>query len=206
MRPENRPKILFDGKEYDDYQATQMQRSIEQEIRKQKRRKTAYEAAGLKDDATAANIKLRRLNQKYREFSKAAGLPEQRDRMKVLYSDKSSEKYVQKAASVEKLKEELSDNPSTVLQTTLDVNSEIVKGVLPKGAKIEDLRIIAGGSSETAVKVAQYLSETYGGEPLQWIKMGGIIKTDNFLYDVHWFELDGRHYDEKLKGVKKNEG
>lgn len=31
--------------------------------------------------ATAANIKLRRLNRKYKEFSKAAGLPEQRERM-----------------------------------------------------------------------------------------------------------------------------
>lgn len=88
MKPENRPKILFDGKEYDDYQATQMQRRIEVSIRKQKRLKTAYEAAGLKEDSTAANIKLRRLNQKYKEFSKAAGLPEQSDRVKVLYDSK----------------------------------------------------------------------------------------------------------------------
>lgn len=65
-----------------------MQRRIEREIRKQKRRKTAFEAAGLTEDATAANIKLRRLNQKYKEFSKAAGLPEQRDRIKVLYTQK----------------------------------------------------------------------------------------------------------------------
>lgn len=42
------------------------------------------------EDATAANIKLRRLNQKYKEFSNAAGLPEQRDRMKVLYPDQKS--------------------------------------------------------------------------------------------------------------------
>lgn len=40
----------------------------------------------MQEDATAANIKLRRLNEKYKEFSKAAGLPEQRDRIKVLYS------------------------------------------------------------------------------------------------------------------------
>ena len=62
-----------------------MQRLIEATIRKQKRLKTAYEAAGLTDKATAANIRLRRLNEKYRAFSKAAGLPEQRERMKVLY-------------------------------------------------------------------------------------------------------------------------
>lgn len=75
----------FDGKTYTAYEATQMQRRIERTIRKQKRLKNAYEAAGLTSDATTANIKLRRLNAKYKEFSKAAGMPEQRERMKVLY-------------------------------------------------------------------------------------------------------------------------
>ena len=81
----------FEGKTYTAYEATQMQRRIERTIRKQKRLKTAYEAAGLTGDATTANIKLRRLNAKYKEFSKAAGLPEQRERLKVLYGDEKSE-------------------------------------------------------------------------------------------------------------------
>lgn len=87
MKPENRPKIVFDGKEYDDYTASQMQRRIERSIRKQKRRKAAFEAAGLTDDAAAAGSKLRMLNKKYKDFSAAAGLPEQRERMRVLYYD-----------------------------------------------------------------------------------------------------------------------
>lgn len=85
MKPENRPKIKFEGKEYDEYQATQKQRQIERTIRKLKRRKASFEAAGLTEDAQAANIRLRRLNQEYKAFSKAAGLPEQRERIKVLY-------------------------------------------------------------------------------------------------------------------------
>ena len=91
MKPENRPKIKFEGKEYDDYQATQKQRQIERTARKLKRRKTAFEAAGLTEDAQAASIRLRRLNQEYRVFSKAAGLPEQRERMRALYANNSSE-------------------------------------------------------------------------------------------------------------------
>lgn len=86
MKPENRPKIQFEGREYDDYQATQMQRRIEATIRKQKRRKAAFEAAGLTEDAQAANIRLRSLNEKYQAFSRAAGLPEQRERMRVVYT------------------------------------------------------------------------------------------------------------------------
>ena len=75
----------FEGKTYTAYEATQAQRKVERTIRKLKREKTAYNAAGLTDEEQAVNIKLRRLNAKYKAFSKAAGLPEQRERMKVLY-------------------------------------------------------------------------------------------------------------------------
>lgn len=75
----------FDGKNYTAYEATQMQRRIERTVRKLKREKAAYKAAGLHEDETAVNIRLRRLNAKYKAFSAAAGLPEQRERMKVLY-------------------------------------------------------------------------------------------------------------------------
>ena len=92
MKPENRPKITYEGKQYDDYQATQMQRRIEREIRKQARLKNAYQSAGLTEDAKNANIRLRQLNGKYREFSAAAGLPEQRERTRVLYVDDTSTK------------------------------------------------------------------------------------------------------------------
>lgn len=75
----------FEGKTYTAYEATQEQRKVERTIRKLKREKTAYNAAGLTDEEQAVNIKLRRLNAKYKAFSAAAGLPEQRERMKVLY-------------------------------------------------------------------------------------------------------------------------
>lgn len=76
------PPFEFEGKIYTIYEATQKQREIEASIRKQKKRKAA---AIDEKDKTAASIKLRQLNKEYRDFSKAAGLPEQRERMKVLY-------------------------------------------------------------------------------------------------------------------------
>lgn len=90
MKSENRPKVTYEGKTYDTYQCSQMQRRIERTIRKQRRRKAAFEAAGLTEDAQAASIRLRRLKQEYRSFSKAAGLPEQRERMMVSYLDDAS--------------------------------------------------------------------------------------------------------------------
>lgn len=184
----------FDGKTYTAYEATQMQRRIERQIRAQKKLRNAYKEAGLPEDATAANIKLRRLNAEYSRFSKAAGLPEQRDRTKALYTDVKSEAAVSAAKAAK---------PITRLQETLDVKAGIVNGVVPKGSEIGSIREIAGGGSGKQLKVASFLSENYGGEPLQWRKIGGIIQTDNFQYDVHWFECNEKHFEEKLKGVKK---
>lgn len=72
----------FEGRKYTAYEATQMQRQIENSLRKWKRR-----AAGAVTEKgkTSANIRLKRLNQKYKDFSKAAGLPLQRERTLALY-------------------------------------------------------------------------------------------------------------------------
>ena len=77
----------FDGKDYTAYEATQMQRRIERTVRKLKREKAAYKAAGLHEDETAVNIRLRRLNAKYKAFSMKAGLPEQPERMRIYFTD-----------------------------------------------------------------------------------------------------------------------
>ena len=76
----------FEGKKYTAYEATQKQREIERTIRKQKRLRNAFKANGQTTEAQAANAILRRLNKKYRQFSAAAGLPEQNERTKVLSS------------------------------------------------------------------------------------------------------------------------
>lgn len=84
MKGANR-KFTFEGKEYDGYTSTQKQREIERTIRKLKREQAAYKAAGLTDDEQAVSARIRRLNKLYKEFSEAAGLPMQRERMKVEY-------------------------------------------------------------------------------------------------------------------------
>ena len=84
--------VDFEGKHYTTYEATQKQRQIERTVRKLKREQAAYKAAGLEEDAQAATARIRRLNAKYKAFSKAAGLPEQRERMRVYERVKTVEK------------------------------------------------------------------------------------------------------------------
>ena len=77
--------VTFEGRHYTAYEATQQQRKIERTVRKLKREQAAFKAAGLNDEATAVTARIRRLNTEYKAFSKAAGLPMQRERMRVGY-------------------------------------------------------------------------------------------------------------------------
>lgn len=77
--------VDFEGKHYTAYEATQKQRQIERTVRRLKREQTAYKAAGLTEEEQAATARIRRLNAEYKAFSDAAGLPMQRERMRVEY-------------------------------------------------------------------------------------------------------------------------
>lgn len=77
--------IDFEDKHYTAYEATQKMRQIERTIRKLKREQTAYKAAGLTEEEQAVTARIRRLNKEYKAFSEAAGLPMQRERMRVEY-------------------------------------------------------------------------------------------------------------------------
>lgn len=88
LREIDQPPFEYQGRTYDQYQASQRQREIERSIRKQKRIQKAAEALGTEEaakDATAARAKIRLLNREYRLFSEAANLPLQRERTKVVY-------------------------------------------------------------------------------------------------------------------------
>ena len=63
--------------------ATQMQRKIERSMRTQKRRILVDEAAGDKEKLQTDQIRLRRLSEEYKRFSKAAGLRTQNERAQV---------------------------------------------------------------------------------------------------------------------------
>lgn len=79
------PQFEYQGKMYTAYEATQQQRKIERTIRKLKRERAAFESAGLSEDAQDISIRIRRLQTEYKNFSKAAGLPEQMERMNIEY-------------------------------------------------------------------------------------------------------------------------
>ncbi|WP_290059824.1 phage minor capsid protein [Paraclostridium bifermentans] len=83
------PPFEYNGKMYTYYEATQHQRQIERSIRKTRTQLVGYEAAGLKDEFTNASIILKQQEKYYREFSKVADIPTEKDRLQAYKFNKS---------------------------------------------------------------------------------------------------------------------
>lgn len=81
FRRQNEEGVTVGDKHYTLYEATQRQRSIERSIRKRKRHILVDEELGDAEKLQQDQIHLQVLRQRYHEFSKAAGLPEQYERL-----------------------------------------------------------------------------------------------------------------------------
>jgi len=83
MRQRNNETVEYEGKTYNKYEATQLQRKIETAVRKQKDRQIIARSSGDKEAIAMAQQKISQLTQKYNEFSKLADLPTFKNRMAV---------------------------------------------------------------------------------------------------------------------------
>lgn len=81
FREDNAEGITYEGRHYTGYEATQKQRQLERAQRKQKRRILVADTTGDAVSKQTAQIRLQMLNQHYKAFSKAAGLPLQEERV-----------------------------------------------------------------------------------------------------------------------------
>lgn len=76
-------EIEFDDKKYNKYECTQLQRKLELEIRKQKDTQIMAKASGNNELIDESQQKITQLTRKYRDLSKASGLPTKMERMRV---------------------------------------------------------------------------------------------------------------------------
>lgn len=82
---DNNKGFELDGKHYTNYEGTQLQRQLERKIREQKDIQILAKASGEtgKELIADSQSKITALTKKYRELSKASGLPMKMDRMRV---------------------------------------------------------------------------------------------------------------------------
>lgn len=84
MNAEENKQKEFNGKLYTSYEATQEMRRMERAMRKAKKKLELQEVAEVsKEDINATKARYRLWNAQYKEFAKAMGLPEQRQRIYV---------------------------------------------------------------------------------------------------------------------------
>ena len=80
---DNDKGAIIDGKHYTNYEITQLQRSLERKIRKQKDIQILAKESGNKELVKESQDRITQLTNKYREISKISGLPTRMDRLKV---------------------------------------------------------------------------------------------------------------------------
>ncbi len=114
LRRLDEKSIAYNGEKYSEYEASQIQRGIEREIRKQKRTVAALEAAG--QDASAEKAKLRTAQRAYSDFTAQTGLKKQPARAQVGINLKTStpdgKLSIEKITKSDILKEELAQASS----------------------------------------------------------------------------------------------
>lgn len=81
---QSREKMSYKGQEYTKYEITQLQRKIETEVRKQKDFQIIGVASNNKKVIDKAQQNITRLTNEYKNLSKAAGIPTQMERMRVV--------------------------------------------------------------------------------------------------------------------------
>lgn len=223
--PRDRPE---QDKEENDkvYAESQEQRRLEREIRYSKQKAAMMEAAGDKEGFEKEAVKIREKQADYNAFCKKTGRTKRLDRTQVFEYNKSvsgkataavkRQKAVAgaKANYISNIKPTLpKDNaklPDTTLQKGFNVDIKTkegyaLHGVIPSDTSVSDVRIIAGYGVQTEFRNSSKFAKQFGNEAYKWQKVGGLIKTDNFTYDVHWYQYaeDDTQHEPVLKNVKE---
>lgn len=202
--------IKYNGKEYNEYEASQKQRYIERQIRKWKREADAMEAAGL--DNSYAVKKVRTWQAEQRDFINQTGLkrdyfreragkqnleiPSKNDIIKQVRSSRFT-----KGNPLKPKVSKMSDTimPHTVLIPEYSGATKLKDGVVPKGVKLKKINIIAGSGTSTPIRDTKRLDALYGGNPSGWKKLVGTVDGEYYRYEVHWYENNGFTHEDETK-------
>lgn len=222
--PRDRPE---QDKEENDkvYAESQEQRRLEREIRYSKQKAAMMEAAGDKEGFEKEAVKIREKQADYNAFCKKTGRTKRLDRTQVFEYNKSISGKVTSinrkrdknifAVKSGSYQNDISSSglpkviklPNETLKQTANVNLPNIHAVVPKGAELSSVVAIAGAGTSSPIKDIQRLVSKYPsfGDANGWQKKPGVTITDNFRYEIHWYENTGGvpSGEVKAKGVKR---
>lgn len=207
LREMDNATVLYKGEAIPLYEATQLQRAMEREIRATKREWNALKSAEAADMGTVSYreeyqktaLELKKQREALKALEAETGLRDQASRTQVLGFGRSEASSATWAAR--KAVPKVANAPDTILQAA--VENSALHGIIPSDVSISSVRVIAGAGTSTELRAAAGLAEKYGGKTSQWEKKSGIIESAYHTFEVHWYELGGKQYDVKLKRIKE---
>ncbi len=212
FRADNEKGVTVDGVHYTGYQATQMQRKLERAIRAQKRRVMVDEAAGDKEKMAQDKTRLTVLHQRYREFSKVAGLRTQYERTEVAGFGEKLVKNLENPTRSGIIEPNRSEEIPEVQKASTplplraeNVTEEYLRAATPGSHVVQDLRTYEANGVTYVVdgrnvvldysphekEIAELLEQTLGGEifMIPRINNPAGVPTPDYLFRGKRFDL-----------------
>lgn len=178
----NQKGCIIDGKHYTNYEATQLMRSLETEIRKQKDTAVLAKASG--DDLLRRECQsnINKLTKKYNAVADAAGLRKQMQKTRVEGFKAVNEEIVERIGrSVgAKAKNYKVHDPQTGNFIQLAEGTIITQ---PKN------HVMAGKGRDRRIDCIDWLLDKYGGDALQWTKEKGFGFVEDEYGEIHRVEI-----------------
>lgn len=181
-------KYQYKGRNLTEYEASQVQRKIERNIRRWKREEKAMAAAGL--DTSEARSKVAKWRKIQAEFLQETGLKLQHNRTYI-------GNVVAKRLTNGIIKRDIQIGRSLGAAAFRDtvLLPEGSRGKISEGSRITKVVVFAGKGTQKPVKVAEYLEKQYGVEASEWKKVRGdgyVEYPDGSIkhVELHWFESE----------------
>lgn len=211
-------KVEYNGQKISMYDATQIQRRMERQIRKEKKELVGYQALLKSNDE---NIDIDMIQNKFNitsnnlknkenimnNFLSETKLNRDRSREFVNGIDRSlSQKIVQGSKKIEKNKEMLYNSSTSLGKKLTFIDNNGTQTFIPKDAEITNIKEIAGENSKEFRNAGKYV-KLYGGQNSDWSKRAGKIESDKYTFDIHWVQSkNGVLCDWKIKNKTLKEG
>lgn len=212
LRSDNEKGVIVDGVHYTGYQATQMQRALERAIRRQKQRITVDEGAGDREKLKQDKTRLTILHQRYREFSRAAGLRTQYERTEVAGFGEKLVKNLENPTRSGIIEPNRSEEIPEVQKASTplplraeNVTEEYLRAATPGSHVVQDLRtyevngvtyVVDGRNvvldySPHEKEIAELLEQTLGGEIFMVPRINNPagVPTPDYLFRGKRFDL-----------------
>lgn len=217
----NAKNIEYRGKKYSKYEISQMQRTLERNVRSAKRKYIAADAAGV--DITQSSVQLGKARKELKAFiQNTSSLKDSTKESVYGFGHSQSSKAVAAIRKAEKNADFIENDASikaasnlpkivfgadSVLPQTANVSFDVLQSVVPKGSQTTNVYTMAGKGTSTPIRDLRRLIEMYPdyGSAAGWEKVSAVVTTDNYRYTVHWYG-NGENVppaEIKTKGVKK---